>query len=150
MNLSLQNKRFDAEVWGPHYWFFLQTVAYSYPEHPNSIIKRKYYDLIQNMPLFIPDDDMGDKFSKMLEQYPVTPYLDCRDSFIRWVHFIHNKYNILLEKEEVSLFVGIDKYFSNYLPKPIKINKNIHLRKKYIILGISLILLFGIIFLLGR
>ena len=26
-----------------------------------------------------------------LDQYPVTPYLDSRESFIKWMYFIHNQ-----------------------------------------------------------
>ena len=84
---------FEPEIWGPHYWFFLHTVAESYPLTPNDITKRKYYDLIQNMPMFIPNDDISSKFSSLINNYPVTPYLDSRESFVRWVHFIHNKIN---------------------------------------------------------
>lgn len=84
---------FEPDVWGPHYWFFLHTIAHSYPETPNAVTKRKYYDLIQNMPLFIPVSDIGNKFSSLIDKYPVSPYLDSRESFIRWVHFIHNKVN---------------------------------------------------------
>ena len=89
---------FDPDVWGPHYWFFMHTIAHSYPESPNAVTKRKYYDLIQNMPLFIPVSDIGNKFSSLLDKYPVTPYLDSRESFIRWVHFVHNKVNVSLGK----------------------------------------------------
>ena len=32
---------FDPDVWGPHYWFFLHTIAESYPIHPNSVTKKK-------------------------------------------------------------------------------------------------------------
>jgi hypothetical protein len=84
---------FDPDVWGPHYCFFLHTIAHSYPESPNAVTKRKYYDLIQNMPLFIPVSEIGNKFSNLLDKYPVSPYLDSRDAFIRWGHFIHNKIN---------------------------------------------------------
>ena len=82
---------FDPTVWGPHYWFFMHTIAHSYPTHPNEVTKRKYYDTIQNMPLFIPVADVGDRFSQLLDKYPVSPYLGSRESFVRWVHFIHNK-----------------------------------------------------------
>jgi FAD-linked sulfhydryl oxidase len=102
---------FEPSVWGPHYWFFLHTVAHSYPENPNEVTKRKYYDLIHNMPLFIPIAEMGNKFSNMLDKYPVTPYLDSKESFIRWVHFIHNKFNCLLGKEEFSLQNGLEMHF---------------------------------------
>ena len=50
---------FDPNVWGPHYWFFLHTVAESYPLYPNEVTKKKYYELIQNMPLFIPVEELG-------------------------------------------------------------------------------------------
>jgi len=134
--------RFDATTWGPHYWFFLHTVAESYPMHPNDITKRKYYDLIHNMPLFIPDSDIGDKFSRMIDKYPVSPYLDNRDSFVRWVHFIHNKINIMLGKEELSLPMSLEKYRAEYKPKPVYLSEKINMRKHYIHAVLILTLLF--------
>jgi hypothetical protein len=124
--------RFDADIWGPHYWFFLHTVAESYPVYPNEVTKRKYYDLIQNMPLFIPVSEMGDKFSQMIDKYPVTPYLDNRDSFVRWIHFVHNKFNILLGKQELSLPFALEKYRSEYKPRPLILSEKIKMRKHYI------------------
>ena len=66
----------DPKIWGPHYWFFLHTVALSYPRTPNEVTRKKYYDFIQNFPLFIPIEDIGNTFSKLVDKYPVTPYLD--------------------------------------------------------------------------
>jgi len=123
---------FDSDIWGPHYWFFLHTVAESYPVHPNDVTKRKYYDLITNMPLFIPDSDIGDKFSRMIDKYPVSPYLNNRDSFVRWVHFIHNKVNVLLGKEELSLPMSLEKYRAEYKHKPVYLSEKINMRKHYI------------------
>jgi len=133
--------KFDANTWGPHYWFFLHTVAESYPVHVNDVTKRKYYDLIQNMPLFIPDSDIGDKFSKMIDKYPVSPYLDNRDSFVRWVHFIHNKINNKLGKQEISLPMALEKYRAEYKPKPIVLSEKINMRKHYIHAVLILVLL---------
>jgi hypothetical protein len=133
---------FDANIWGPHYWFFLHKVAESYPMHPNDVTKRKYYDLITNMPLFIPDPEIGDKFSRMIDRYPVTPYLDNRDSFVRWVHFIHNKINSMLGKEELSLPMALEKYRAEYKPKPLVFSERINMRKHYIHAVLILVLLF--------
>lgn len=134
----------NAAVWGPHYWFFLHTIAHAYPEHPNAVTKRKYYDLIQNMPIFIPDPEMGNKFSVILDKYPVTPYLDKRDSFIRWMHFIHNKINEKLEKPKISLSKFYEKYYEEYKPKDIKYKEYYKMLSKtiyvVIILGISLLI----------
>jgi FAD-linked sulfhydryl oxidase len=131
---------FDPSVWGPHYWFFIHTVAESYPMNPNDVTKRKYYDFIQNIPLFIPVPEMGDKFSKILDKYPVTPYLDNRDSFVRWTHFIHNKYNVMLGKPEIPLPLALEKYRNAYKPKPVYFAEKIKMRKHYLIMAIILIL----------
>jgi hypothetical protein len=109
----------DPAVWGPHYWFFLHTVAYTYPEHPTNVTKRKYYDLIQNMPLFLPDERMGDQLATFLDKYPVSPYLDTRESFMRWVHFIHNKFNDHLGQEPLSMYAALDAYYQQYRPPPV-------------------------------
>jgi hypothetical protein len=132
---------FTPDVWWPHYWFFLHTIAHSYPENPTKVTKRKYYDFIQNLPLFIPIPEIGDQFSKLLDKYPVSPYLDNRDSFIRWIHFIHNKYNVILDKEEISLYEAIDRYFEEYKPKFIQIHDKITNRKHFIYVGILAIIL---------
>ena len=93
----------DPTIWGPHYWFFLHSVAYYYPDYPNTTTKRKYYDLLHNMPLFIPNEKIGNTFSALLDKYPVVPYLDNRESFMRWVNFIHNKVNYTLGKKEYTI-----------------------------------------------
>ena len=109
----------DPQVWGPHYWFFLHTVAYTYPEYPTNVTKRKYYDLIQNMPLFLPDERMGDRLAEFLDKYPVSPYLDSRESFIRWVHFIHNRFNTALGKEPISIYASLAADYHEFRPRTV-------------------------------
>ena len=110
MKLSKKPRKISSLVWGPKFWFVLHCAAYNYPEVPNAITKRKYYDLVQNIPLFIPDAAMGDKFSVLLDKYPVSPYLCSRESFMRWAHYIHNKINRTLGKEEISLYASLDRF----------------------------------------
>ena len=131
----------DPDVWGPHYWFFLHTLAISYPIKPNDVTKKKYYTFIHNLPLFIPVNEIGNSFSKLLDKYPVKPYLDSRKSFIKWMHFIHNKINILCNKDEISLDEAMEQYYNNYKPKQ---NKNIEEKKqreKVIFMGIIFLLI---------
>lgn len=135
----------SAEVWGPHYWFFLHTVSFSYPEFPNEVTKRKYYDLIMNFSLFIPDVKMGDKFSEYLDKYPVTPYLDSRESFMRWVVFLHNKFNKYLGKRQLTVFEGLDRYRDQYSPKEFIMSDTI-MYKKYVLYTIFILLLLGIVY----
>jgi hypothetical protein len=124
--------RLDPTVWGPHYWFFLHTVALSYPHHPNAVTKKKYYEFIQNLPLFIPVETIGNNFEKLLDEYPVTAYLDSRDSFVKWMHFIHNKINEKLEKPKITLNDFYFRYYEEYKPKDIKMKDYYKWREKII------------------
>lgn len=130
--------KLDPEVWGPHYWFTLHTIALNYPLYPNDVSKKKYYDFVQNIPMFIPDLTISDNFSKILDRYPVTPYLDSRESFVKWMHFIHNKINHFLEKEDVEMIDALNTYYANYKPKEIILRDTIKMKERYIYIGILL------------
>lgn len=122
----------DPKVWGPHYWFFIHTVAMTYPHHPNTVAKKKYYEFIQNLPLFLPVQEISSEFSRLIDKYPITPYLDNRDSFIRWTHFIHNKINQKLEKPQISLNEFYIKYYEEYKSDNVKSVEYYKLKEKAI------------------
>lgn len=135
----------DPKIWGPHYWFFLHTIAMTYPIHPNAVTKKKYYEFVQNIPLFIPVEIMAGEFSKLLDQYPVQPYLDNRESFIRWMWFIHNKINKKIEKPQISLNDFYVKYYEEYKNVNEKMSEYYKIRGKLIYSGI-IISFFGVIY----
>jgi hypothetical protein len=140
----------DPEVWFPHLEFTLQTMSILYPQYPNDVTKKKYYDTIQNLPVFLPEYPMGKEFIKMLDKYPVTPYLSSRESFMKWVHFIMNKIKIKMEWEQDDFFDSLEKYYDKYKPKEL-INKEIYKkRKQYIMIGTTFFLIFTIIYLLKK
>lgn len=131
----------DPKVWGPHYWFFLHTIAICYPKYPNDITKKKYYEFVQNIPLFIPIEEISTYFIKLLDEYPVQPYLENKDSFIRWIWFIHNKINKKLEKNEISLNDFYVHYYEHYKTKNEKNIEYYKIKQKIIYLVILILLL---------
>jgi len=137
----MTEKLFDPIVWGPHFWFILMTMAVSYPLKANEVTQKKYYDFITNLPLFIPHPQIGNKFSSLIDKYPVSPYLEGKDSFLKWVHFIHNKINVQLGKDEITMTEALDAYYDMYKPKEIVLREQIKYRKK-LIFGIIIIGLF--------
>jgi hypothetical protein len=137
----------DPSVWGPFYWFVLHTIAITYPTNPNETIKKKYYDLIQNIPLFLPISTIGNKFSELLDKYPVSPYLDSQSSMVKWVHFIHNKINATLNIPEITMEEAMVKYYEHYKPKAIKDKEQRKQREKYIFAGFTGIILLLTVFL---
>ena len=80
-------------------------------------------------------------FSEMLDEYPVSPYLEGKDSFLKWVHFIHNKINLKLNKDEKTLPETLDTYYELYKPKEIILREEIKYRKKilFVILLVGLL-----------
>jgi len=135
----------DPNVWGPHYWFFLHTIAICYPQYPNAVTKKKFYELIQNFHLFIPIENIANEFSKLIYTYPITPYLDSKDSFIKWTHFIHNKINEKLEKPEISLQEFLFKYYEAYKPVNEKMVEYKKIKEKAIYIA-TILLIVGMIY----
>ena len=133
----------DPNVWGPHYWFFLHNVAFHYPNYPTTIQKKIYYRLIHNFHEFLPNKSIGNLFSKLINKYPVTPYLDSQKDLIKWMHFIHNKINVRLDKPTITLSEHYQEFHTLYEPKQSKIKKFI--KKNYKLLLGMLVILLGII-----
>ena len=140
----------DPKVWGPHMWFFINTIAMTYPNRPNAVTKKKYYDFMQNLPMFIPIEHMAGDFSKLLDEYPIQPYLDTKESFIRWVWFIHNKINEKLEKPQITLNEFYKQYYEEYKPKNVKLAEYYKMRSKIIYGFIILALIFVIFYLYDK
>lgn len=108
--------QYAPEIWGPHYWFVLHTLVRCFPEHPTEVTKRKYYDFIQNLPLFIPHTKIADEFTDFLENFPLQPYLVNRSSFHRWILFLHNRINRKLNQPEFTIQEEERNYTRYYHP----------------------------------
>ena len=117
------NMDLDMNVWGPHYWFIIHTVAMTYPKIPGLTTKKRYYRFYQELPYFLPHKTSRKEFTEIIEKYPIMPYLDSKESLIKWTHFIHNKMNIKYNKPTVTYKNFYETYHKQYTPKPtVKIN----------------------------
>ena len=139
--------KLNSNVWLPHLKFTLQTMAITYPSNPNYVAKKKYYDFISNLPVFIPIEPIGKNFMDLLDQYPVTPYLDSRMSMMKWVHFIFNKISVQLDQPIEEFYDSLEKYYDEYKPKEYKTREIAKTRKKYIEFAVGTILVGLIIYL---
>ena len=139
--------KLNPNVWLPHLKFTLQTMAITYPSNPNDVAKKKYYDFISNLPVFIPIEPFGKNFMDLLDKYPVTPYLVSRMSMMKWVHFIFNKIASQLEQPVEEFYDSLEKYYDEYKPKEYKNREIAKTRKKYIEFAVGTILVGLIIYL---
>jgi hypothetical protein len=89
----------------------------------------KYYRFKDNHITYrAPLNDKPKIVPPIMDIVKIVKCLINRDSFIRWTHFIHNKYNEMLGKEEISLYAGIDRYLSEYKPKPVSVSESFKVR----------------------
>jgi len=112
----------DPKIWGKSFWYTLHTISFTYPDTPNDTAKKKYYDLIQNLPLFLPNKKISNQFIEILDKYPVKPYLDSKTMFIKWMHFIHNEINKLNYKDPMPYDHYIKKITQSFIVKEIPKN----------------------------
>lgn len=110
----MSEETFDPATWGPHFWFFMHTIARSYPAAPSETMRKKYYNFYQDLPVFLPVQSIGNSFAKLLDKYPVSPYLSSRVELIKWTNYIHNKVNTKLLKEQVPFESSTRLYWSAY------------------------------------
>jgi hypothetical protein len=134
----------DPTIWLPTLWHFLRSTAHTYPDYPNEVTKRKYYDFIQNLPLFIPNAEFRLEFSRILEGFPISPYLANRDSFFFWIHFVQNRIDRKLGNEEKTNLDHMEEYYQSYKPPEIIISKKFGIQKDQIILGFTITCMFAI------
>jgi hypothetical protein len=137
----------EPKIWGPHYWFVLFSISLCYPKSPNNTAKKKFYHFIQNIPIFLPHDEISSKFAYYLDKYPVTPYLDSKDHLIRWVHFIHNIINKSLGKPTITLEEALEKYYYHYKPQEEQKKSALLFIKKYVYAFIIMFLIILLIIL---
>tara|TARA_B000000557_G_C20649087_1_gene389766 strand:- start:222 stop:653 length:432 start_codon:yes stop_codon:yes gene_type:complete len=123
--------KLNENIWLPHLKFILKTIALRYPSNPNEICKKKYYEFMHNLPVFININPMGKTFSKLLDKYPISPYLSSRESYLKWLHFIFNKINIKLGLPVDTYKNFMDNYYDEYKPIELKNKETYEIRKKY-------------------
>lgn len=113
LNLS-RDFYYNPKIWGPHYWFFLHTIVLIYPEYPNSITKKAYYNFFRELPRFLPVNTIASFYDKLLLKYPIVPYLDNRKTLFKWICLIHNEINKKIEHPQMSVEKAIKKYYKQY------------------------------------
>lgn len=88
----------DPRIWGPHAWFLLHTISFSYPDHPNQYEKNNMHRFIEGFSNVIPCIICRNHFIQNLKNYPIEKHLHSRDALVNWMINIHNVVNKKLGK----------------------------------------------------
>jgi len=136
----------NMNIWGPYYWFVIHTIAMTYPKVPGATTKKRYYQFFKELPHFLPHPKAKKLFNHILNKYPITPYLDSKESLLKWCHFIHNKINIILHKQTMTYKEFYETYHAQYIPKPIKNDTSKEWKQKLAYGCFLIIIMISIIF----
>ena len=73
-------------------WFYIS-------ELPTDGEKKKYYNCPHHFLHFFCHNAAANNFQSLIDDYPVSSHTNSKESFLKWIHFIHNKINKQIGKE---------------------------------------------------
>lgn len=93
------------EEWNERQWYFIKTVCHQYPNNPNKIIRKKYYEFMRNIPDFLPECKTNELYIKYSDMYPISSYLDSRTDLLKWYELMYINIDDNVEKDKVDEYV---------------------------------------------
>lgn len=107
----------NQNIWGPHAWFTLHTISFTYPIEPKPIERNQYKAFFQSFQHVIPCSVCKKNYERHLKEYPIEEHLGSRKDLVYWVINLHNMVNSETGKKVVSYETAIRKYEDAYKKK---------------------------------
>jgi hypothetical protein len=109
----------NQNIWGPHLWFSLHTISFTYPLKPTNEDKINYKNFFLNLQNMIPCSVCKKNYKRHLKEHPIDNFLENRKLFVYWVIDMHNMVNGEIGKKILSYDTVIKKYEDVYNKKII-------------------------------
>jgi len=115
----------NTKVWGPPTWFFLHSMAMSYPKKINInnkrhvVLKEKMYNLLSSLGYILPCPICGESYNYYITQsdYQIWNYLDSRKNLTYFIYKIHNLVNEKLGVPscDIPTYYEVLKFYSRFI-----------------------------------
>jgi hypothetical protein len=69
---------------------FIKLICFYYSVSPNDTLKKKYYEILSNIPVFYPNEFFTEEYLYILNNNPLSSFLDNREDLLHWCHFMEN------------------------------------------------------------
>lgn len=140
----------NPKVWGPHGWFFLDSIVLSLPNKLSYEQKNIYKNFFTSIQDILPCEGCREHYKQNLIKYPLTDVvLSNKENMIKWILNVHNNVRRDAKKIPISVtqyFEYYDKqYDDNYNKNKNKVSKDCNF-KYYISIIIILILILFIVY----
>ena len=105
----------NPKKWGPKAWFFIHSVALSYPLNPTEEDKEHFKTFFSILQYVLPCSICANNFQEHLDVLPLTDdVLLSRKNLFLWTVKIHNKVNKLKGKSDLDPNYILEKYRKIY------------------------------------
>lgn len=129
----------EPTVWGPHAWFFLESIALGYPQNPTYEEIQSAKNFLTSLKDLIPCERCRHNFKKHLKKTPLThSTLSDNEKLFKWIVDIHNSANTKNHKSYHDTFAY---YMGKYSGKKNK--KKSTTSKTILIIVVAIIIIFA-------
>lgn len=101
----------DPRIWGRSMWRSLLNIVKGAPETLSAKQRRSYELFFTSLGDILPCERCKVNYKKHLAELP--PITDSRKQMLAWLHAIHNKVLLELNKNPITLENFLDKYDNN-------------------------------------
>jgi len=117
----------NPKIWGPHTWFFLDSIVLSLPNKLNNEQQNIYKNFFTSLQYVLPCQGCRNHYATNLKKFPLTDQiLSNKENMIKWLLNIHNSIRI----ENKSIPISIKNFFEYYY-KQYDEKQNEKKKKKY-------------------
>jgi hypothetical protein len=114
---SISSKRynFNPKIWGPHAWFYHDTVVLSYPDRPDQTTKENYKYHFLNIYKTLPCQKCQYNYQNHLADRPLRDNdLASRDALVTWWVGMHNAVKKMQGEKEITVEEFLKYYADQY------------------------------------
>jgi hypothetical protein len=138
----------DPDIWGPHAWFFLYSVALAYPEQPIDKDKKNYYNFYMSLMDVLPCIKCRVHYTENIQKHPLSDdILSSKKLLFKWLHTIQSEVKASQGKKKYKLtdtYEFFNRAYSTYkIPFGEIISMKILIPVVLIIVGILGLLIYN-------
>ena len=137
----------NPKVWGPHAWFFIDSIVLSLPNKLTYEQKNIYKNFFTSLQYILPCEGCREHYKQNLIKYPLTDIvLSKKENMVKWILNVHNN----VRRDAKKIPISVNQYFEYYNKQYDDNNNNNKISKdcnfKYYISIIIILILILFIF----
>lgn len=103
----------NPKIWGPHAWFFIDSILLSLPSHLNNNLQQQLKNFFISFSVLLPCELCRNHFLEYMKETDLINYdFSNKDKIIIWLNNLHNSIRKSNNSKEISIN-DMYKYYTN-------------------------------------